>query len=779
MFPRSLSLRWKRLSSCAVNPKYAHFSQICRFSKHYRDENATEEIASHYSRILTLLGEDVSREGLLKTPTRAAKAMQFLTHGYHLDLSKVMNNAIFRENCDEMIIVKNINFHSLCEHHLLPFLGSVHIAYLANDKVVGLSKLARIVEMYARRLQVQERMTVQIAHAINNELGAMGVGVIIEALHMCMTMRGVNKEHATTITSCMLGEFKDNIKTRTEFLSLVNMNQHINNINGSNNSVSINTNFGNVAGWNGCNLSDYDDSNNRINPFAMDRGKVSGVSNGNRTAVTMARGKTRVCENVVSKQEGNLATLSISKEDIKFSSGHMTIFDSKNREMVHGHNFQVSCEISGVVDDNGMVVNYQMIKSLLRDKVNEWDEKFLIASKSKYLKYNIDDGYLSVYFNNELILKMLENEAVLLPVTNITGEELSRLLTQYMSEKLENYINDGYVTRISTTVSSSAGQAVTSKSSSQTSTNDGTSNNTNTGDDSDDTSTKVTTSSTLASESGIRQAQPPPSSARKQIKTSMTDENKKYAIITGGSSGIGEAVCDLYVNNGYKVINLSRRNNNNHENIKNELVNVNIDLTDVSAVSKLNLDEILMNGSQNELDKEIAFIHCGSTFYDDNVIDMGENDEKLAQTVNQMQSTLNINITSPSILISKILPHMSSGSSILLIGSTLSEIAVNNRLSYVCGKHGMVGLMRSITQDLFGKNIHCCLICPGFVDSPMIAKNPSRIDNPTQFNQFIQDKVSMGRLISPNEIAQYIYDVSKTPLLNGAILHANGGQKTT
>lgn len=178
-------------------------------------------IAEHMREILGALGEDPSREGLLRTPQRAEKALKFLTSGYETDISRIVNGALFAESCDEMVIVKDIEFFSLCEHHLLPFYGRVHVAYLPDEKVIGLSKIPRIVDVFARRLQLQERMTSQIAECIQEVLGARGVGVICEARHFCMMMRGVEKQHSGTVTSAMLGDFRQRKETRDEFLSLV------------------------------------------------------------------------------------------------------------------------------------------------------------------------------------------------------------------------------------------------------------------------------------------------------------------------------------------------------------------------------------------------------------------------------------------------------------------------------------------------------------------------------------------------------------------------------
>jgi GTP cyclohydrolase IA len=172
--------------------------------------------------LLTNIGEDPDREGLLKTPERVEKSLQFLTQGYSMDPEKVLNKAIFEEEYDDMVIVKDIEVFSMCEHHLLPFFGKCHIAYIPNGKIVGLSKLPRLVDIFARRLQVQERLTNQIAHTIEKLLNPHGVGVIIEAKHMCMIMRGVEKQNSIATTSSMRGTFRKNLSTREEFLRLVN-----------------------------------------------------------------------------------------------------------------------------------------------------------------------------------------------------------------------------------------------------------------------------------------------------------------------------------------------------------------------------------------------------------------------------------------------------------------------------------------------------------------------------------------------------------------------------
>jgi len=178
------------------------------------------KIKTAYETILEEVGEDLQRDGLRDTPQRAAKAMQFLTHGYDQTLDEVVNNAIFESDSDEMVIVRDIEMYSLCEHHMLPFIGKCHVAYLPKGRVIGLSKIARIVDMYARRLQIQENLTKQIADAVNDVTGGLGVGVIVEAQHMCMMMRGVGKQNSSMTTSSMLGRFRSDINTRNEFLTL-------------------------------------------------------------------------------------------------------------------------------------------------------------------------------------------------------------------------------------------------------------------------------------------------------------------------------------------------------------------------------------------------------------------------------------------------------------------------------------------------------------------------------------------------------------------------------
>ncbi len=192
------------------------------YEPQYRE--GLEELASHYKEVLTLLGEDTEREGLQKTPMRVAKAMQVLTRGYQMDAHKVLTDALFKEDYSQMVIVKDINFFSLCEHHMLPFYGKAHVAYIPNGYITGLSKIARVVDIYAHRLQVQERMTQQIKDCIQDTLKPLGVMVVVEAKHMCMQMRGIEKQNAITTTSDFSGAFNQ-AKTRQEFMNLIHNNQ--------------------------------------------------------------------------------------------------------------------------------------------------------------------------------------------------------------------------------------------------------------------------------------------------------------------------------------------------------------------------------------------------------------------------------------------------------------------------------------------------------------------------------------------------------------------------
>lgn len=186
------------------------------------DDTLTTELSARYQQILGLVGENPEREGLLKTPERVAKAMQFMLKGYREDPEEILRSAMFEEPFQQMVVVKNIELYSLCEHHMLPFFGRAHVGYIPRNHITGLSKIARVVESYARRLQVQERLTTQIKECIQNTLNPLGVAVVIEAQHMCMQMRGIQKQHSVTTTSDFTGAFANNIATRQEFFSIIN-----------------------------------------------------------------------------------------------------------------------------------------------------------------------------------------------------------------------------------------------------------------------------------------------------------------------------------------------------------------------------------------------------------------------------------------------------------------------------------------------------------------------------------------------------------------------------
>ena len=203
-----------------MNEKNMNYEKVEEY-----DAATTEQLSFHYKEILRLIGENPDREGLQRTPLRVAKAIQFLTQGYDLDPVEILSSAKFREDYREMVIVKDIEIYSLCEHHMIPFIGKAHVAYIPDKYITGLSKLARVVEIYARRLQVQERLTSQIKDAINNTLKPLGVAVVIEAQHLCMSMRGIQKQNSVTTTSDFVGAFERE-KTRAEFLHLIGTKLH-------------------------------------------------------------------------------------------------------------------------------------------------------------------------------------------------------------------------------------------------------------------------------------------------------------------------------------------------------------------------------------------------------------------------------------------------------------------------------------------------------------------------------------------------------------------------
>ena len=209
------------------NDKYNHDDEVLGYQKIDRyDEQKISAVSAHYKDILGQLGEDPEREGLVKTPERVAKALQYLTHGYDIDPGEILRGAMFKEDYSQMVVVKDIEVFSMCEHHLLPFFGKAHIAYIPNGHIVGLSKIPRVVDAFARRLQVQERLTNEIRDCIQDTLKPAGVAVVMECKHLCMAMRGVQKQNSVTTTSAFTGGFLNNDKTRAEFLRLITANLH-------------------------------------------------------------------------------------------------------------------------------------------------------------------------------------------------------------------------------------------------------------------------------------------------------------------------------------------------------------------------------------------------------------------------------------------------------------------------------------------------------------------------------------------------------------------------
>jgi GTP cyclohydrolase IA len=220
-----LSIFMKAESPAGCNTRY--YNSIMGYEKIENfDIKITEKLAAHYKAILKLLGEDEGREGLLKTPERVAKSMLFLTQGYEIDPVEILNSAKFKEDYRQIVLVKEIEIYSMCEHHMLPFYGKAHVAYIPNGYITGLSKIPRVVDAFARRLQVQERLTVQIRDCIQNTLNPLGVAVVIEAAHMCMQIRGVQKQNSVTTTSAFTGAFLKDIKTREEFMRLIGVSLH-------------------------------------------------------------------------------------------------------------------------------------------------------------------------------------------------------------------------------------------------------------------------------------------------------------------------------------------------------------------------------------------------------------------------------------------------------------------------------------------------------------------------------------------------------------------------
>lgn len=438
------------------------------------------------------------------------------------------------------------------------------------------------------------------------------------------------------------------------------------------------------------------------------------------------------------RHEARTATITIDKEDIKFSSGHFTMFSGTERERVHGHNFSVECSVECVVGDNGMAMDYEIIKSLLRQICSEWDERLLIPTESAYLEVVRDGTKIGLIFNGQKVLEVMEEEVQCLPIRNVTGEELSDYLTRYLEGALSRYVESGDILNISVSVSSSKGQSVTSS---------------------------------------VRCNSTPKESATSptplvDLKSGESQRERggaqKYAVITGGSGdGIGHEIALRFLENGYSVINLSRS-----KSVIDGVHSVPVDLCSRLKEEDLRMDPVIARMLSGDGQCELHLIHCASNSVADNI---GECDAA------EMEQSLMINSVNPAILSSMMLPLMGKGqrSSILFIGSTLSHKAVAQRLSYSVAKHAQIGLMKGITQDLIAageRDVHSAVICPGFTDTKMLRSGVTE-ENRAEFEQFIASFVGLQRLIEPAEISRFVYEVAQCPILNGAVIDANGGQK--
>jgi len=350
----------------------------------------------------------------------------------------VINEAVFNEDHDEMVIVRNIDLFSLCEHHMLPFMGKAHIAYLPQKKVIGLSKLGRITDLYARRLQVQERLTNQVATTLMEVISPRGVGVVIDATHMCMSMRGVEKTTATTITSCMLGAFREDTETRGEFLSLLGMpGLHV---------PSPGTSYPREVKQPSPCFVPPPQYTDRLLPTPVE---------------TRADPPT---------PDGPLSTIALFKEDMKFSAGHFTIFGGSSRERLHGHNYTVALEFQApVAHESGMVEDYNVYKAKIRALCAEYDEFLLLPGLSPHLGITELPGSAStspsvqIEFGPENTPKDMfsipQSDVLVLPVANITLESLSELFVDRIVEEFGTQMQQHKVRQLAVTVSSGPGQS--------------------------------------------------------------------------------------------------------------------------------------------------------------------------------------------------------------------------------------------------------------------------------------------------------------------------------
>lgn len=336
--------------------------------------------------ILENVGEDPTRDGLLRTPRRAADAWTALTSGYRMDVNAIVNNALFDvEHAGELVVVRDINVFSLCEHHLLPFFGTAHVAYkpAKNAKVIGLSKLARIVDLFARRFQVQERLTAQVADTLQSILSAEGVAVWIDAAHTCMTMRGAAQPSASTITTALRGVFRDDPAARAEVMGVLG---------GSSWQTRVSSPHVPPAA---CSATSCVFCGSGGGATAAPAPTLTAAPAVAPTAVLIAptppqhQGKPAApatCDTVASpasaSTDGRVVTLRIAKQAHKFAAGHFTLFPDGTRERLHGHDHSVTCEFTGVMGADGLVVDYKVLKGLIKQLCDKFDERLLVPAAS-------------------------------------------------------------------------------------------------------------------------------------------------------------------------------------------------------------------------------------------------------------------------------------------------------------------------------------------------------------------------------------------------------------
>mmetsp|Transcript_14177 Transcript_14177/g.48661 ORF Transcript_14177/g.48661 Transcript_14177/m.48661 type:complete len:501 (-) Transcript_14177:24-1526(-) len=446
-------------------------------------DGQNKQIEDAMRTILSELGEDPSREGLLKTPSRYAKAMRFFTQGYQQDLDTVLNKAIFTEDSDEMVMLRNIELFSMCEHHLVPFHGRAHIAYLPRGKVVGLSKLVRVTELYSRRLQVQERLTKQIATALQEKLEPHGVGVVIECVHLCMAMRGVQKPHSTTVTSCMLGDFRTDARTRNEFLHLVR-SAPFTHMTGMGVSEQISqTQSARIFESDGVHVERtqkatefYDTLLGGHSPNSLRPASGNHRSMGN--ALIMGAGDYEKDNESTSSSSGedsgsastakgspqrsqHFSTIEIGKDDMMFNAAHFTVFSAQERESLHGHTHAVRVAFTGPVGEDGMVENYQVFKKRVRELCDKWDETYLVPGHCRHLNIR-EEGERVVIEHNGVAQDLPKNDCRIIPVRNVTLEELSMLFLRLVVGESEvsksSWADEKNIVAVSVKISSDGGR---------------------------------------------------------------------------------------------------------------------------------------------------------------------------------------------------------------------------------------------------------------------------------------------------------------------------------